>query len=302
MANDVTFPDWDLTSWRITIPADAPQQIFNRAQTYASQTLTWYLTNKNRKASIASLIRAVSIVLAILGTLAPVLSGLSDDTKLRLQFTQWGVVSIALAGGLVLADKSFGVSGGWIRYVTTAAQIQTARESFNYDWAATMLQLPPPPGPLDAKTIILLLEKSHTFASAVRDLTEKETQAWAADFQASLTSLQTLIEQTGGTAQKAMADSRKSLQDAAAAARTPQPGAINVTIDAASKLADAKISVDDGPAAPLLGAVQSLRSIPPGLHFVNIQGTLDGKPFGQSQSVMVTSATVVQLPFKVPGV
>jgi len=49
-------------------------------------------------------------------------------------------VFLALAGVFVLADKVFGVSSKWMRYMTTVMALKRHQAEFEMDWAKLLLE------------------------------------------------------------------------------------------------------------------------------------------------------------------
>jgi SMODS and SLOG-associating 2TM effector domain 2 len=88
--------------------------IYSHAQSTSATIREWYWQSIRRKRYTSLGFRSVTFVLLIIGTLFPILAGLGDSQGERLQYTQLGVVSLALAGLLQVADKVFGWSSGWL--------------------------------------------------------------------------------------------------------------------------------------------------------------------------------------------
>src|SRR5690242_19760300 len=85
-------------------PAVALDRLRTWAEHEAETAITWYLKDKNVKRVGSRALRALAIVLAAAGGVAPLLAAGAART------TNWGYVLLALAAACVAFDHFFGLS------------------------------------------------------------------------------------------------------------------------------------------------------------------------------------------------
>jgi hypothetical protein len=190
---NLTVADWDPSRWNDLSPEQAIHSLFVYADTEARKAVAWYEKAKHRKALASRWLRGIAIVFFIIGGLAPILAGfIRDDNGARemVAITQSGLMALAIAAGLIAFDRFFGMSSGWIRYMTSLAAIDRLRGEFLLDWTALLQDAR---APIDDATRLIFLERAQTFQQGVIELVEKETAAWVAEFQSSVADLEKLV-------------------------------------------------------------------------------------------------------------
>jgi SMODS and SLOG-associating 2TM effector domain 2 len=233
-----------------------------------------------------------------------------------LRINQAGYAALGLAALALALNRFLSASTSWMRYVTTAAAIQTAVEKFQLDWDKVT-------APLAGKTpagqdLLALINRIEEFSTTVRVLVENETNAWVAEFQANLAELQkstAAAVETARTqvqaaqqkadadqqaaAQKAVADQQAAQQKAEAAKQAARPGGIDLTIQNAADTDQGYEVLVDGQSkkAGVLSSSCGVLDISPGLHDLEVQATIGGIAAHVSQLVTITAAaaTKVQL-------
>lgn len=140
---------------------------------------------------------------------------------------------LALAGLLQLADKVFGFSTGWGRYVSTATAIEVATRAFTRQWRGALLQSG------GALTLAALFELAKTYEEALLALQSAETQAWVAEFSQGTQLLNDAIS-------RMRVENGTTLQ-AAVTALAVRAGVIQLTFKQAKQTGPLKLSIEDGP-------------------------------------------------------
>ena len=72
---NITVSEWDPSKWKNTPSEGAIHTLFTYADTEARKAVAWYERAKHRKAMASGALRAISIVLFVIGGLAPILAG-----------------------------------------------------------------------------------------------------------------------------------------------------------------------------------------------------------------------------------
>jgi hypothetical protein len=263
----------------------------------------WYHRKKSPQARISKLIRFMAILLFGLGGLAPLVAAtglegffisgpnsgagaavapavvpagvpaaVAPASPPLINFSQWGYVFLGLAAFLLGFDRFFGFSTSYSRYVTTALAAQRALVEFQLDWVSLLARAKRLTSETDVEPF---LQRTKALHVAIRDLVEKETLAWATEFQTNLTELEKMV-----SIQK---DSHK-------------PGSITLTITNGQEMdGEIQVLVDDQLRQAVSGTRCQMSPIAIGQHRVSIRGLLKGKPAEASTTVVVGAGQTVEV-------
>ncbi len=89
-------------------------------------------------------------------------------------------VALGVAATLILLDRFYGFTNGWIRYLLTARQLIEALEAFHFEVERHKLSWGnPEPTPEQAT---MLLEQIWQFHKKALGIVNDETKGWAAEF------------------------------------------------------------------------------------------------------------------------
>ncbi len=244
----------------------------------AKDAIAWYLINKVPQKRWARTTRFVAILFTAVGGLIPLIaaSRVLATWTASIELSQFGYVSLALAGACIGLDKYFGYSSAWIRYLTTATLLQRLLHEFCLDWAA-----------LDvcregqAPQFEPMLRRVQTFITRIRSEMEKETADWAAEYRSNL------------------AEMEKSVREQLDANR---PGSIGLTVNNVSKVVDGGVTVLlDGATMQKIDVPDCLLSpVFAGEHVVTIRGKIKDALRSLSTSVHVEPGRPCLLTLKLP--
>ena len=97
---------------------------------YYRDVSTWYLREKESKKRASKALRALSLLMAVGGGVVPLTAaaGLGSNPSA-------GYVLLALAGGLQVADRYFGYSEAWSRYVAVAMKCNALSIQLQVEWS-----------------------------------------------------------------------------------------------------------------------------------------------------------------------
>jgi hypothetical protein len=298
-SKNIVVPPLDIHAWATKEPREAIHELFDHVVAGADSAIAWYARNKASKARLSRGIRATAIVLGVLGGLAPLLVSLAEKDR-QASLSQLGYVAIAVATGLVVGDRFFGVSSAWMRYMTTLFSLQRLLTDLRLEWAAMLIQAK---ATLTAEDVERFLTRARTFQATVQQLVEKETEAWATEFRTNLADLEKLLAQQKEAGRKAVEELEKAEQTREEGRKAQERfGAINVSVAVSPPTAAV-----DGPLAIRLDGAEvqrgesrtfAMREVTPGLHVVGVtarvdtrsvqaETTIDVKP-GQIAAVTLT--------------
>ncbi len=179
-----------------------------------------------------------------------------------------------------------------MRFIATAAAIETARESFRFDWARLMAGLGGRT-PTEAE-LQTLIARITGFSATVRALVESETKAWITEFQTNLAELE---RRTEAAVQAAREQAEQAQKQAVSLQKEAAPGAIDLTVANAAE-------TDDGYTVTVGGEVKKqsvatstcgIVGIAPGLYEVAVSATIAGTAASASQVVTVKPAEAARV-------
>ena len=291
-------------------PSDAAlQQLYKDVHALSKEKRSWYWRSiqQNRWISVAS--RGTIFGLLIAGTVLPLLAGLSDAAATRLLCTQIAITFLAAAGLIQLADKIFGWSSGWMRYVTTVTAMESATTSFDIEWSKRLLSKTTPPDNSDVQALFSIAE---ALERELDRLQAEETKGWITEFNAGLSQLDAAIKSQREDTQKqlddlhttvanalavAKDDDKAKAEAAAAAQKAKEPGAIDVCLTFKSAPKSVELSLDDVLQEKFVGTSWSKNGVAPGLHTVAIK-TLADPVERATGSVLVKSNEIAKMDLK----
>ena len=278
-------PDWSAHSENPEVCLEALRKYVEER---AEAERGWYVRSIGRTRLWSQGLRVLAIVFTGLGGLVPVLvaTGVFDflatkgsESSKQVNYGHFGYLFLALAGSFALADRFFGCSTSWMRYVTTLITQEKLREVFRMEWTSLARVFASKKQPDVAARMI---ELGKNFLLQLKEQTEKETQAWINEFQSNLSQFEK--------------DLRSQLE-------ATRPGGIDV------KVADGGLSregfdliLDQMIVEHVTGTSGSIGFVPPGLHKVTVSGRVDDKTYTASQMVNVSPAAVapVELRLGIP--
>jgi hypothetical protein len=303
---DLILPAWDPEKWKAEKAEDAIHHLFEYVTGGAVVTVGWYGRAKSRKALVSRGLRAVAIVLFVLGGLTPIVASLvgggaadaAASNKLTLTVTQAGFAALGLAAGFLAFDRFFGMSSGWIRYMTSLGSIERLRAEFLFDWAKLLENTP---APIDTAHKLEFLVRAQAFQKAVFEVVDKETAAWVAEFQSSIADLEKAVQaqrQAADANAQAAVKQHEEYQERARkaaeeAALNKRPGSVNIEVT--GTVGDTiEIFVDGTKVRENPGRSSTVSNLPPGLTPLEVRTVVGGKTLQASKIVEIKPAAVAE--------
>jgi len=147
-------------------------------------TAGWYMRGKKGRRIFGRFARVGAMVLATLAAAQPTISGMYRSQNHF--WVQPGIATIfaLTAAALLLLDRFFGASTGWVRYMTAGLALNDLRDEFENAWrleTATWGEQEPTVD--QTKHSVSLL---YGFILRVNEIVRTETDAWKAEFQSAL--------------------------------------------------------------------------------------------------------------------
>src|ERR1035437_10538207 len=115
-------PSVEFLVWDSQDVSKSLQGLFLATVKQGESAIAWYRDNIKMKRIGSQILRSAAIVLASIGALLPLVGAAvsrfdQSNTWKTLVDAQWGYIAFATAAACVAADKFYGFSSGWIRYM-----------------------------------------------------------------------------------------------------------------------------------------------------------------------------------------
>jgi len=236
--------------------------IYDHARKMSQAMRDWYWVSIKIKRRFALSVLGLTLVLLIFGAVLPIISGIWDKSDSRLLLTQTGVVSLTFAGLLQVADRVFGWSSGWLRYITTVMSIENVTRKFELDWAAYIVEKSVRLGDADIKP---LFDVAKQFEDDIAKLQTDETAKWVVEFSGNVALLGEMIKSQRESAEKSTEAAQATVE---AQRKGAQKGAVEVSLVHKSAAAPVDLAIDDEQPQAFSGACWARADLPPGLHVI----------------------------------
>jgi hypothetical protein len=255
------------TTWDEAGSAASLDAVYAHVMEQTNKSIDWYLKAKRVKKLFA---RGIRIYAILGGALAAALPTIADmDLGLLSKFGLSGInikpggasaLILGTIAALLLLDRFFGFSSGWVRFCRTQLQLRQIAQEFQLDWEAERAALRGQPPEL--QQVSKMLARCKAFAIQVNTIVREETDIWIQEFQEALRVLDDVSKPK---------------------AAGSEPGALNLTVagsDQSKVLKGNKtvqgwwLSVDDGPEEHHEGAQAALSSLLPGRRIIKIWGNI----------------------------
>jgi hypothetical protein len=245
--------------------------IYAHSEGMAKSKCEWYWKSIKSKRRASLTARLITFALLIAGTLLPLFAGLSDTPQTRLFCTQLGVVALAFAGLLQIADRIFGWSSGWLRYMTTVTAMENLTREFEITWASYIVDKGSKIGDADTKPLFDIAKK---FEDDISKLQSEETDKWVAEFNSSMALLGELIKSQRESAEKSVEAAHAVILSQQTAVqeseKARQNGSLELSIVHKAAPISLTIAVDDETAQPFLGTSWVKQNLTPGHHTISV--------------------------------
>jgi hypothetical protein len=236
--------------WSPEKRAESLDCAFRHAMSLAEDAINWYLRGKQCKKLGAGSVRVLTIVLGTIAALLPTIGELVHSYNEKLNIgAGWTIVLLGIAGCLLLLDRFYGFTSGWMRYIVAELQIRQIKEEFQLDWQTERAGWSTEPP--TKEQVVQMLARCKAFTSQVNTIVREETNVWVQEFQTTIKYLDDFIK---------------------AKTSVTEPGALNLTIINGEEAEQGWIlTIDNGAAELYTGRTVGKRNISPGKHEINVQ-------------------------------
>lgn len=281
-------------------PEETAAAIYSQVGEASLMMCTWYWSSIRTKRRTSLIVRGLVFIFLLFGTGLPIFAAIQETDLEKLEFTQWAFALLASAGLLMVADRVFGWSSGWMRYITTVTTMENLTQAFQLEWGKFLVAKTTSLDINDAKS---LFDLATGLEQELRKLQAEETTKWVAEFNTGIALLETLIKTQREETDRRLDAIRTSLasqqQAEESQEKTKLPGAIEVTITHKAEVRKIRIALDDEAPQDFVGIAWSRTNVSPGMHALSVQTTSD-PPVVIDGIVEVVASTVTRREIKLP--
>jgi len=264
--------DWD--QYKDKKPEEILTAIYAHIEATSISMCNWYWTSIKTKRLTSVFARGITFLLLAVGTTLPIFAAIQEKADEKLFLTQLAVGLLIVAGLIQVADKVFGWSSGWMRYISTVTTMENLTRAFQMEWAKYLINKA---SPLNGTDAVTLFDLAKGLEQELVKLQAEETTKWISEFNSGIALLDTLIKTQREETDKKLEAIRTSLTTQEAAAKkekeSKQPGALEVILKHTGKPKPVKISVNNGSEVEFLGDIWSKLELAPGRHLVRLKTT-----------------------------
>lgn len=261
---------WD--NYKDRKPEETLPSIYAHIETTSLEMCSWYWTSIRTKRTTSLVARFAAFLLLVLGTTLPIFAAIQVEAKDKLLFTQWAVALLAIAGLTQVADKVFGWSSGWMRYITTVTTMENLTRAFQMEWAKYLVSKNG--APLETSDAKALFDLAQALEQELTKLQAEETTKWVAEFNTGISLLDTLIKTQREEIDKKLEAIRTGLTAQETSVKAEEkgrlPGSLEVTIAHKGEPKRIKITLDKQEPVDFLGYVWAKLDVPVGRHLLKI--------------------------------
>ncbi|TXT35600.1 MAG: Uncharacterized protein FD135_4808 [Comamonadaceae bacterium] len=291
-------PPWD--QYKDKKPDEVANAIYVQIGELSNSMTTWYWASIHTKRHTSLAVRGLAFLGLVLGTTLPIFAAIQKADSDKLFLTQWAVAILAISGLLLVADKAFGWSSGWMRYITTATTMENLSRAFQLEWGRFLLSKTTPLDTVDANALYELAVKLE---QELTKLQAEETTKWCAEFNTGISLLETMVKTQREETDKKLDAIRTSFTTQQQAAKSEEqskrPGAIEITITHKATPQKLFITLDKEFPQEFIGTSWSRESVAPGLHLLRIQTATD--PLVNMERIIeVAAASIARSEIKLP--
>jgi len=182
----------DLT-WNPEDPEASLNRIIAYARGLAVDAYTWYATEKARKSVAAKWTRVLAIFLGGAGGIIPIVSVMKTSAGTPLLSPAWATAAVGCAGVLVLFDRFFGLSSGWMRFAGAMLLIRARITAFDMDIAALRAQTAC--AARQESACAAILDRCKALVSDINGIILDESDRWKQEFNTEISRMDEKIKE-----------------------------------------------------------------------------------------------------------
>jgi len=274
---DIQIPDIGELVWDAENQAASLEKVISYSRKIALDAYQWYLVEKKSKKQYTKILRIGVIVSSAIAGILPIISEIlrnAWETSSSIWLSPaWASVAVAIAGTLILFDRFFGVSSGWMRYIEAMMKIRTVLNEFDFDCVNAKISRQ-----TDTFQIQQMVIRCNTLVKQVNLIVLEETRKWDQEFRDALGKLDEQVQKLE------QQSSEKNF------------GALNVVITNRENCeGDMEITVDNAPPKNITGKTAAFTGLMPGTRVIRLKGKIAGKTAIVEKAAIVDTGKVTEI-------
>lgn len=257
-------------SWAPAARRRSLEELFVAVDSFAESSVLWYERNARTMRKRSRALRIAAIAFGALGALIPLIATAAKSSD----WSPWGYVAAAIAAACVAADRFFGASSSWIRFITSSLKLRTFLLQERFEWALVSANMQSGAEPPSIELTLEAIQRMGRFVGRVQAEILSETEVWAKEFQSALADLERVLQ---------------------AQREAERPSALQVTLEHSEDVEEVRLVVDGAPGPKVAGASCSIPRVPAGQHVVEAHGRRGDRFVGDSKIVSVPPGEIVNV-------
>ncbi|WP_417067142.1 SLATT domain-containing protein [Niveibacterium terrae] len=176
MKNNLKPTAFPSLQWSAQQRRDSLDKLCAWATEKGDDAIAWYFSKKSAHQIFCRIFRVSAILLVAFSGILPLLNEVTHNAIHSL----WSALALAIAVTLVLLDRFYGFTSGWIRFMLAGQQIAQLLEDFQLEIERQKLlwreDIP------SQQETLAMIDANQCFLDRLQDIVRKETQQWAREF------------------------------------------------------------------------------------------------------------------------
>jgi len=255
--------------------------IYEHAVAYSNACRGWYWRSIRNKRLISLVTRLLTFALGAFGVSAPLIAAIWSLDEHKLLWSQLAVVALAMAGLVQLADRIFGWSSGWLRYISTVTAMENMTRQFQLDWAMYFISRGSSDAPSEVKPLFELAQK---FELQLGALQSDETNGWISEYNSGAAMLSEIIKVSRETVDKSVLEIQTAAQSHGQARAA---GAIELTFTTELQPRPSlRVALDGGTLEECSGLTWTRLGVESGHHKIVVQASRNNAVISEVSKIL----------------
>lgn len=245
----------------------------------AESEQNWYAKARSLNGKITRTLRFIALILFGMGLILPLLN-IEKVIIFKHPINSLGYLCLATGGLILLFDKYFGLSSGFVRFYIAEEDIKKSIADFELAWETEMAKAEI--SNYSIENVVSTLAVAKVLRESISNTIQLETRAWSTEFQAQIGELQELLKQK-------LSDYKRQL------------GFVSVKVENYEGYVDIELILDEVVIKKLVGVTSAIfRDITLGTHQIQIRATKNGNRVSFSQNFEVVMEKTTDVLLKLP--
>lgn len=264
--------DFPKLTWEPQKSGERLDKLCEYATSQAQEAIYWYFSRKKWRRHFGRSLRVIAILLVAFAGILPIINEILG--KDGIIHSLWSTLALSVAATLILLDRFYGFTTGWIRFLLAELQISQALETFQLEIEQQKLNWShAEPTQEQAQAMLLQIQQ---FLKQIREIIHGETMQWATEFAE-------ILKQIDEQAKLAAQAERKSM--------------LQITVTNGDQCADGWMLTVGNRSPEKHHGKEGAIEVPPGLHIVKIFAQIDSQPVHDEKPVKVNPGEIGTLEF-----